>query len=251
MQRRLLPNGGGKLVRAGGATPLKSLGFGGDQSLAISDSDFGTYTRTKFAIFLAFRRLDTTTSPQSIVYKGLVNAGEFGIAIPNTNKINVIAGDGVSAVVGELLTTATYTSTSTKNYLLFHYDSGAAAAGDRMRLWINSSTEISAFDIDTQPTLNAAVGNNALALRVGASDDGAGTPSRPASLVVYEFAFFDNALPSYSSLVDSSGNLINPLGMTGLKSLVRPYRDSAVEDHVLTADWTNEGGVLVASESTP
>jgi hypothetical protein len=246
MQHRYLPNGATKILKAGSSESLNSLVFGAGQYLSLSNANFGSYTRSKFAIFLSFRRLKTNSGTnQNFVCKGTGGTGandEFMFRF-NADKMTFRVSDG-AGTTGELSTTATYTSLSTKYNVLLHFDGNNATAGDRMRMWINSTSEETSFSADTNPTFTT-VPSGSSDIVIGADSSGAS----PANAVLYEFAFFDNVLPTFASLADAStGALINQQGASGLKSLIRPSRDSAVDDLILTTDWTNNNGVLVATE---
>lgn len=235
------------ILGAGGA----SLAFNSSNYLSMSNADFGSYTRTKFAIACVYKPL-SFSGDQGLMAKQTTTTGagdrEWALYQLSTGKIRFITVTGAS-VAGQLDSTATFT---TQDWLLVlvHYDSGNATAGDRMRMWAgyNNSTisEITAFDTDTNPS--AAVDTTTQAAIVGASDDG-GARTEPKYL--YYAAFFDNTLPALSSFYNSSSKKLLPissiLGVSGLKSLVSA-RNGITGDSVLGAAWTNNSSVSIVGQ---
>lgn len=237
--RRFLPNNYGRFVKAGGsASAFSTLGMTGTGYLTMSNANFGAYTRAKFAISMWVRRLAAGVD-QSLWCKGAGAASdtEFELRFTSGNTIQFITYNSGSTE-GNLVTTATYTSTSAFYHILAHHDSGNATAGDRMRLWVDGS-EVTGFGTDTNPSTSPSTltDNPAIGGRNGGTQTG--------HILLHQVAFFDNVLPAVTDLRDSTtGKPINPAGQAGLYSLVTGRGGVAGKDNALSADWTENGLIL-------
>lgn len=229
-----------------GALPLKSIDFelSSAQYVSISDANWGSYDRNKFAISFWIKR-ESIGITSFVCAKGTGNTSgtrEFRIGFLNTNKlqITVDCSDGSSAT---LLTTATYASTSDWIHVLFWFDAANGTSGDRMRLWVDG-TEVTAFDTDTAP-------NAGLATIGGDTRVGANISTNYFDGLVYQWAFFSGSLPAVTDLRDAStGKPKSVIGLPGLKSVLDVEGDVVTHDGKLASAWTNNN-TAVASATIP
>ncbi len=225
----------------GGSVPSKSLDFELDssQSLNITSANWGSYDRAKFAISLWFNK--ETNSTSTMLYKGNATNHEFRLefATGNLLQFTTYASDGTT-INGRLRTTASY-STGTWRHVLIHFDSANATAGDRMRMWVDGS-EVTAFDVDTNPT--EAANTNAHPVYYGAR-----VAASYYDGLIYQASFFSGTLPAIGTLYNA-GDPMSVDGMTGLWSTLDVAGDVVESDGVLAANWTNTNTV-VSSATVP
>jgi len=126
--------------------------------LEISHTNWTSYDRDKFAIETFFRPESLTSggSFENLMSKFIPSGSneEFILRIRSDDKIEFQVRT-IEPGVGTLRTTATI-SAGDKHHLLVHYDGANVTAGDRMRMWLDG-TEVTAFDIDNNPTGNTTV----------------------------------------------------------------------------------------------
>ncbi len=226
--------------------PTRSLSFtsASSQSLSISNANWGSYNRAKFAVSLWFKR-QTDGANQALLVKGDNSSGttEFDIRLLSSNALDIKVYDG-SGGVGVLRTNNAFTS-GIWHQMLFWYDSSNSTAGDRMKLWTNGSEETS-FSVDTNPTLPAATTSQPVGYGVL---DAGGTPSQFMNGLIYQPAFYSGVLPTISQVwVDLGGGnqgARDVSGISGLYSLLNTDATTSLEDdYVLSANWTNTNTVI-------
>ena len=226
--------------------PNLSMDFVSSKFLDMSDSNFGAFDRSKFAISLWYKR-PTTGSQQYLWTQGdtPLNVSfllRFTSDAPLTDKLDVVVLDAPSSVNGQLTTTALFIDTTSWHHILFHFDKDNATAGDRMRLF-HDGVRITAFDIDTNPT--AAVQDSSSTVVIG-SDSAGITNFYDGKL--HQPAFFSGSLPDISEVYDA-GSPKDVRRLTGLHSLLNTNDVDALEDDsVLAIDWTNNGGVAKSTD---
>lgn len=218
-----------------GGGGVKSLDFerSSSQYLSISDTDFGSFDRAKFAISLWYKRESTAAS------MGLYSQAKgFRLEFAAAGQLTFRGLDSGGASIGELQTTATYTDTASWHHVMAHWDSANATAGDRMRLWHDGS-EITSFGTDTNPS--ASVNNSTDIVNIGRDDSSAYYDG-----LLHQVAFFSGSLPAIGDVYDSG--LVDITGVTGLKSL--KYGNNVVADNILANAWTSNNTVTL-SDDTP
>ena len=224
---------------AGGlALPDRSLSFTrtSGQYLTISNSSFGTFDRSKFAVSFWFKRTNTTGAFHVLYSKALGGTqNSFFICLYNDNLYFAGYENG-AADVGTLITTATYTSTTNWYHVLAYYDSANATATNRMRLWVDGS-EVTSFSVDTAPNNPVFAGTDPV--RIAAT--GAGTEFDG---LIYQPAFFSGSLPTIAE-VYNAGAAKDISSISGLHSYLHTTNSSTLEDdYILASDWTNNNSVI-------
>ena len=155
---------------------------------------FGAGNRKKFALSY-FVRTPASFSAQMAIFGGGSSSDSFFIT--STGQPGFLLNNGAS---GEQWATAGL-STSTYSHVLHHVDTDAAA-GDRLRLWVNG-TEVTSFGRDNNPSSGELAGtiNNSAALRIGRAIND--VQSWSSSWIFDEIAFFDGQLPDIADVRDS------------------------------------------------
>lgn len=223
---------------AGGlALPDRSLSFtrSSGQYLTIPSSSFGSFNRAKFAISFWFKRTSTTGAFHVLYSKALGGTqNSFFICFYNDNLYFAGYENG-AADVGTLITTATYTDTTSWHHVLAYYDSANASSTDRMRLWVDGS-EVTSFSTDVAPTAAVFAGTDPVriaATTAGTEFDG----------LIYQPALFSGTLPTIAQ-VYNAGAAKDISALPGLFSYLHTTNSGALEDdYILTTDWTNNNSV--------
>lgn len=134
----------------------------------------------------------------------------------------------LSAPNGQLVSTATYTDTTSWHHVLAHWDTGNGTAGDRMKIWFDGA-EVTTFDTDTNPTLNRSASSSLLALaNIGGETLGA---------KVHQLAFFDNSLPAIGDVYPIKTNAVIA-ALTGCVAIVASS-PTVLGDYKGVYTWTN------------
>lgn len=237
-----------------GNSPPKAHDFerSSTQYLEMSDTDFGAFDREKFAISLFAKResvsgsqMHTIMSQQAFVGGGISFLFRF-----NNDKLEFITSANGLAIDGRLLTTATYTSTTSYYHILAHFDLNNEVETDRMKLFVDGA-RVSSFDVDTTqnspPTPASAVNNSTATMRIGNN----GVTASPLAFDgdIFNIAFFSGKLPPPEQLRDvTTGKPKSVLGMKGLWSHLNTRADSIVNDSALAANWTNVNAVTLSTD---
>jgi hypothetical protein len=230
------------------ALPVQSLNFvaSSNQQLAITDGDFGAFDRAKFAIFGTIRRSSTTGSgSHTIMCQQALAGGDVSFILRfNNDRLDFLVSTDGTTVHGRLLTTATFTSTTSPVSFMVHYDSANATAGDRMRMWTANGfaalVEQTSFTTDTNPT--TSIRNSTAAVRVG----GDGPSAADFDGDVWRLSFVSGSLPAVTD-IETSGTPIDASGITGLWSLLDVAGGVVTHDAVLATAWTNTNAVTATN----
>ena len=230
------------------ALPVQSLNFvaSSNQQLAMIDGDFGAFDRAKFAIFGTVRRSSTTGSGNhTIMCQQALAGGDVSFILRfNNDRMDFLVSTDGTTVHGRLLTTATFTSTTSPVSFMVHYDSANATAGDRMRMWTANGfaalVEQTSFTTDTNPT--TAIRNSTAAVRIGG--DGPSTADFDGD--IWRLSFVSGSLPAVTD-IETSGTPIDASGITGLWSLLDVAGGVVTHDAVLATAWTNTNAVTATN----
>lgn len=206
------------------------------QYLSMSDGDWGSYTRTKFAIAGSFY-LEANGKEQVIMSKEVSNASnEWFLYIGSTNNIGFTSNNGGAFFTGP----GSAFSAATWYSFLIHFDSANATSGDRIKIWVNNS----AVTASSYTAPSAAVPTIATDVNIGRRKAFSGSGYFDG--LIYSLAFFDNVLPTAAEVFDgSAGKLKNLSSITGVYSLLDGV--SAVSDYVKTPNWTNNNTVITSA----
>ncbi len=230
-----------------GGAPSQSLELNdaGDY-LSLSDADWGSYDREKFAIAVGLYPTSTGAGERAVITKGVISAGagdpsaEFYVAWTPADRVLAIQFEDALGNVASFFCSGI--SASTWSSFLIWYDSANATSSERIRVWRNG-TELS------PGSYSAPVGattNNGLSVRIG-DPDGSGTSVLGN---VWSFAFFDGVLPPASDIFDGTGaNFRSFGGIAGLKSYLALDGGSPTYDSGLLVNWNNNG--VTASSARP
>lgn len=142
----------------GGFTNTRSLIFTSASSQYISATGKTGINQQKFTISFWIKRASVGT------LQGLWSAGDGTAA--NYVELFFTAGNTLrftantaSATVVSLVTTATFTDTTSWHHVLVAVDTTQATANNRVKMWFDG-TQIVAFSTQTNPTLNSNLSNN-------------------------------------------------------------------------------------------
>ena len=240
MQQLFLAAAAGNIVASDEDIPTRSLEFvaASNQSLELSNADWGTYDRSKFAISLWARRKGDNSS-DGLFSKTQSFQWEFNIRFEFWRQIAVETFNETSN--GTLLTPAEYDAGAGYEvdnwyHILVTFDA-SASAGDVLQLWIDG-TRITSFATNTQPVGN--VSERTSRVRIGRQGD----DSYPANAYVYQPALFSGVHPSVSDLRTAEGKPRDIRGLSGLHCLLHTTADSTLEDdEILATNWTNNNAV--------
>ncbi len=215
-----------------------------DQGLKISDANFGSFTATKFAIS-AWVKFDVIAGANhGVIYQadgtGASNMS-FGLVVSASGYIWLRINGGVA----QLEASAEQMTTSNWYHLTAWYDSANTTADDRIRLWVNGVEPVT-YSTRTNPSLNLAANNSTADVRIGNNDDNdLGTIWLDG--FVDDVAFFDNVLPSASSIYNS-GKPDDISAESGLHSYLN-FETNVVADEILATDWTNLGTTATSTDA--
>lgn len=210
---------------------VASLEFDGStDSLQMSNTNFGSYTRTKFAI--AGSIYPDAFGGRVITSKGdSAGTREWYISGGGTGSINFDNSTCAFNSSNGVLSTGAW------NSFLIYYDSANATSGDRIKIWVNNAAITPSFYLAP----SAAVPTTTDPMMVGAQLS-SGSPATRYDGLIYQFTFFDNVLPSTTDVFDGSAGKLKDLSLiAGAKSLLDGV--TAVSDFFLATDWTNNGSV--------
>lgn len=210
-----------------------------NQHMSMSSANWGAYNRSQFAISVWVKR-ETNNTLQLICGKRDSASGadiEFQLYFQSNGKLDFFTYGSASTVNGRLRTTATYTDTANYYHILIHFDKDNATAGDRMRMWVNGA-EVAAFDIDTNPTLDAFTTTEDMRI---------GHTSSTFDGLIYQCAFFSGSLPAIGDVYDS-GSPVDVSELDGLYSLLDVDGGTITNDAIRSASWTNNNGVTSSTD---
>lgn len=227
----LFGNSGVIASSAAGGVAVASLEFDGStDSLQMTNTNFGSYTRTKFAIAGSIYpdafggRVLCAKGDSAVVREWYVSCGGTG----SINFDNAVCAFNSSNGV---------LSTGAWNSFLIHYDSANGTSGDRIKVWVNNAAITPSFYLAPA----AAVPTTTDPMLIGAQLS-SGSPATWFDGLIYQFTFFDNVLPSTTDVFDGSAGKLKDLSLiSGAKSLLDGV--TAVSDFFLATDWTNNGSV--------
>lgn len=233
---------GGRVI----TVPTRSLLFSAasSQYLSMTGSNFGTLNSKKWTYHVWFKR-NSSGATQFLLHKvnNIATVQPITILFSSTDKIDVRVRSAVPSIIGRLLTTASYND-SNWHQMVVYWDSANATSGDRLQLWIDQA-RVTSFSTETQPSLNADMGDGTGADIFLGSNTGAGNYWDG---YIYQQAFFDNVLPALSSL-HTGGHPANVKPLSGLYSLLHTnVADALEDDYVLATNWTNTGGVVKGTD---
>ena len=228
---------------AGGAgTPTRSLDFvaASSRSLSLSTSNFGlsAMDRAKWTLSVWFK-LASTGTVRTLAGIGLNTdaAATLGVQVNAADKLRFLTSSDGASTGGQLITTATYTSTSAFYHLLLHYDSANGTAGDRMRMWVNGG-EVTTFDTDTAPS--AAIHNASGSVYWGANYQA----GQFFDGLLYQPTFVSGLLVPIDH-VYNAGAARDLSELANLWSLLNTNATDALEDDfVKSTNWTNTNSVV-------
>ncbi len=229
---------------AGAALPTNSIDFefSSSQYLTISDANFGAYDRAKWAISLWYKR-ESTGGQQLYSHQDNGSGRAFDLRFNGSSQLEFRSwADGATAD-GRLLTTATYTDTTSWHHILCWFDSANGTSGDRMRIW-HDGAEVTVFSADSAPT--AQVFNTTVSVYVAALNN-AGSPANEYDGKIYQAAFFSGALPAIGTLY-SAGSPLNVSGLSGLWSVLDVAGGVVTHDGVLASSWTNNNTAVSSAD---
>lgn len=212
-----------------------------NQFLYMSKANFGSYNTAKFGISLWVKRSNTGGTYMLYNHTDGGTDRAFDMFFNSSDKLQFRCSENGSTLAGQLLTTATYTSTASFYHIVFTYDSANATAGDRMRLYVNG-VEVTAFDTDTNPT--AAVFTSSADICVGSQSN---PVSSPYSGLIQQAALFSTTLPVAPTLYNGGSALPTLIGQAGLWSVQDTAGGVVTHDGQLASSWTNSGGVTASS----
>lgn len=222
------------------AFPTRSLAFtaASSQNLAMAGTAFGTLNSKKWTYHVWFKR--ASTGAVYLVHKvnGAATIQPINILFSSSDKLDIRIRNVTPSIIGRLVTTAAYDDTSW-HHLVLYWDSANATSADRLQLWIDGA-RVTSFSSNTQPSLSADMYDTTAAdIYIGAN----GGLANYFDGLLYQQAFFDNALPAIGSL-NNSGAPVDVKAVTGLYSLLHTNASDALEDDfVLATNWTNTNGV--------
>ena len=223
-------------------TNASSASFdGSSQWLSQTDGNFGAYTYSKFAIALRIRANTLGTSTRGILnHQNSANGWNLSVDSNSRLRWRTQGGDGQKTMNAALATATWYN-------VLLHFDSANATAGLRMRMFVNSSTEVS-YNMPTNPTV--AVTDPGGDVTVGSIQYAGDVGVTYFDGLVSEFGFWDNVLPTYDDVFPAStpsGFTRNWAAIAGLKSWLRMGDNGLLVDEVLASAWTNNGTVTTSA----
>lgn len=169
------------------------------------------------------------------------------------NKIDVaFAGGGA----GRLLTTATYADTASWHHFCCSIDTTDGTAGNRMRLWWDG-TEVTAFDTDTNPSLNYSLTTHHVSGRtqdIGRhAADGQYFDGLMTDIVDLDGQSIQNGDLTIADLI-SGGSPVDPTGLTyGTNGSLMQFQSSGAQGDDTSGngnDYTNSGVTQSATVPT-
>lgn len=237
--QRGIQGGGG-----GGAYQSLDIEESLNSYLSMSNANFiagGDYDHAKFAIIGSFK-LESTG--QNYLYSKHVSSSadsEFALFIGGTDKLALSIFDGSGSATFACSTTI---NTGTWYAFMFHVDTANATSTDRIKCWINNSSETaSSYTAPTAPVVTTTA-----PVYIGILN-----PSLPNNFdgLAHKMSLVSGVLPSPSSVFSgTSGRLKDIAKLSGIHSLLDVRGGDVTSDRVLAASWTNNNGV-VASTETP
>ncbi len=244
-----MPLGGGKLVFLGASggkslsTTIRSLDYerSSSQALSMTPANYGSYSGTKMAVSVWYKRESTGSFMSFIQFRGDM---DFFINIQDVDKLHVNCAYSGTHLI--LVTTATFTDTTSWHHIYVEIDSTQATASDRASLY-HDGTKITSFGTETYPDLDdVPIGGAGTLYWVG----GRSTGGSVYDGLMFDLATFKTTLPGIDA-VYSGGSPPNITSLTGLHSHVNLNGGTTVEDDgVIATNWTNNNTV-VASTTTP
>lgn len=225
---------------AGGAPAYSVSLNGSNQYLSMSNANWGSYNRSKFAIAGSFR-IDGLSSPS---YYAMIAAKEDN---PSGREYRVfVQNDGTFTFQWFLPFRADNRSTSSgaivaSNWYSFlvHFDEAATQTA----MWLNGSAVGSS---SSEPT--EAVNTTSFDVQVGATRASGSVESLFDGLI-YSLGFFSGSLPTPSDIFDgTSGKVKDFTGLSGLYSYLTCDGASPIYDAVKGATaWTNNNAATASS----
>lgn len=203
--------------------------------LSMTNTNFGSYSRTKFAVSFWAR-----ANPLGGVVMSQHKA-TGGAAFTVGFAGGVVRAVSYGSVGNNIFTgTATF-STNTYYHFLVHFDPANGTAADRIKVWINGSA-----DTDTDGTRDDTDVNTITEdIRIGGTIAGDNTLTNKFDGYVYQLGFFSGSLPPIAAVYQSGKKDVSY--ETGLYSYIHTDTPNITDDSKITTDWTNNASVALTS----
>lgn len=221
--------------------PDRSLEFDGSTDyLSMSDANWGSYDRAKFALAGAFY-IDSFASNNPIMARDEGPSGlnrEFYLDITNSNELAFLTYDASGSLEGRgKVTSVTYLPATWYAYLVY-FDVANAIAGNRMKLFINGAdlTTIDTGPVTAPPTrtITTTIGHYPV-------------PNTYLNGLLYQPTFFSGTLPDPADVFNGTSGALKDLSvLPGAYSLLDAT--TPTNDAILATDWTNNGSVTTSSD---
>lgn len=230
-------------VAAGGFSNTKciNLVYASSQSLSQTVVNFVWTNHAKFTVGGWVKR--SATGTENYIWNQGNGSQALQIEFDSSNRFRIDIFDLATgnSTQGTLITSATYTSTTTWMHWMAQVDTANATANNRMRVWVDG-TEISSFDFRLNPTTAtftstdpAQIGGGAFGVYFSGRQD--------------EVFFVDGQLTPVSSVITGTPGTAQDLtGISGLISWMRSD-NGLTHDEVISAAWTNNGTATQATDA--
>lgn len=209
--------------------------------LSKSNADFGTFDYNTFGINTWFK-FTATGSEIDLMANGDAGSNPgFQFVLTGTNQLAFYGMKAAGSIVGDLITTATYTAGTWINAYA-RWDT-TQTGNDKIKISVNG-TDVSAFDSRMNPTQAIVAGNEAC--KIGASGGGVSNFNG----LIRRVEFYQTILPSATTLYNNSKPLplATVLAQPGVFSVVNATNGNITGDSKQATSWTNTNGVTLSTD---
>jgi len=235
-----------------GAASATAAGYSIDNSCRFNGTDgyldltFGTPTdNDKWSVSMWVKRSGTGIDNEFMMVAAS-NSTNYSELQFSSTEFWVLMNEYQGGAISKLVTNAYYRDMSAWYHMLFVYDSGNAAAGDRMKIYVNG-TEITSFSTDNNPNLDqSSMLNSAVSHTLGSNAAEGG--SRYFNGYIAEVVVCDGqayAASDFGEFNEDSPTVWQPIDPSGLtfgdNGCYLDFKDSAALGNDVSGnnnDWT-------------
>lgn len=216
--------------------PNRSFDFSPANSyLSMTNTNFGSYSRTKFAVSYWLRGNGLGGVIMSQYKSGSGNAWTVGASGGVLNGYSYGSG-GSNDFVG-----STSLSNNTWYHVLWHFDPANSTAANRIKCWLNGVAETDASGVRNSSDIN----NVSEDIRIGGSIAADNGIAQKFEGYLYQLGFFSGSLPPIAAVYQSGKKDISY--ETDLYSYIHTNNPNITDDSKLATDWTNNASVALTS----
>lgn len=216
--------------------PTRSLDFSFGTYLEMSDADFGSISTTKLS-FSFYVKSTLSADIYPIVAQGnIVTPGSSASFLIYHYASGKIVAEYYNGSTSNYFVSSNTLSDSVWKRVVVHIDAGNATSTDRIKMWLNGVAESPSSYSAPSTSMN----NSTQAIQIAPGYTGVAIDK------LYQLGIYNDYLVTDAEIYNSGIKDIR--GISGLKSTIHTDYPNITDDYLLSAAWTNAGGVSLSAD---